>query len=194
MRLLTMYYTPFAALYARLRDVGHRLGQDGVSYLPAAAARLLALVMLPAVLGEMLAARGPDEDEDPVWWAVRKMLLYPVATIPVVRDFAGYLEAGMIDVAGEGEMQFAPEYRLTPVLGAMQKLARVPGRVVEAAGGERPVDDVFWDVVEASGYIWGLPTGQVRITGEYLEDLMTGDADPENAPEVMRDVLFRREK
>jgi hypothetical protein len=40
----------------------------------------------------------------------------------------------------------------------------------------------------------GAPTAQVRITGEYLTDLMTGEAQPESAPEMMRDALFRRPK
>jgi hypothetical protein len=193
MRLLTMYYTPFSVLYSRLRDMGHKTALNGIGYLPAAAARLLVLVILPAVLGELLAGRGPDEDEDEVWWAIRKMLLYPLATVPVLRDFSGYFEAAMIKASGEGEMRYAPSYKFSPVVSAIEKVAKMPGKAADAITGAKPVDDVAWDLVESSGYIFGLPTAQVRITGEYLEDLLTGDADPQNAPELMRDLIFRRE-
>jgi len=192
MKLLTMYYTPFNVLYARLRDVGHQGALQGIGYLPKAAARLLALVVLPAVLGELLASRGPDDDEDPVWWSIRKTLLYPVATIPVVRDLAGYLEAAMIELSGSGEMKFRPEYRLSPVVSAIEKVARLPGRMVDAATGEAEVADAVWDVFEAAGYVAGLPTAQVRITGEYLVDLLSGNAEPEDAAELLRDALYRR--
>jgi hypothetical protein len=192
MKLLTMYYTPFSVLYARLRDVGHQTSNQGVSYLPAAAARLLALVVLPAVLGDILAGRGPDDDEDETWWAIRKMLMYPIATIPVLRDFSAHFEAAVINASGEGTVKYAPDYKLSPIVSAINKIAQTLERIPAAIRGEREMDKTAWDVFESSGYIFGLPTGQARITGEYLEDLLTGDAEPENAGEIMRDALFRR--
>ena len=192
MKLITMFYTPFNVLYARLRDVGNKTAIEGIGYLPAAAARLIGLVILPAVLGELLTGRGPDEDEDETWWAIRKMLLYPLATVPLVRDLSGYIEAGIINAAGEGKMDYAPSFRLSPIVGSIEKLIKLPGKVVDAATGDKPADTVAWDAFEASGLIFGLPTGQVRITGEYLEDLLTGDAEPENAMELLRDSLFKR--
>ena len=192
MKMITMFYTPFNVLYARLRDVGNKTAIEGIGYLPAAVARLIGLVILPAVMGELLTGRGPDEDEDEVWWAIRKMLLYPLATVPLVRDLSGYIEASMINAAGEGKMNYAPSFRLSPIVGAIEKLIKLPGKVVDAATGDKPADTVAWDAFEASGLIFGLPTGQVRITGEYLEDLLTGDAEPENAMELLRDSLFKR--
>lgn len=193
MRLLTMYYSPFSVLYARLRDLGHTTRR--VQDMPRAVARVLALVILPAVLGDLLAAKGPGEDEDDVWWAIRKSLLYPVASIPVVRDLSGYLEARLIAIAGDGEMKFAPSFSLSPVVGAMDKLARlVFMRIPEAAQGQRPWDDVAWDTLEASGYVLGLPTAQVRITGEYITDVLTDQARPESPQQALHDLLFRRQQ
>lgn len=194
MKLLTMFYTPFNVLYARLRDLGFQTATNGIGYLPHAAARFLALVIMPAVLGELLTGRGPDEDEDEIWWAARKVLLYPLATVPLVRDAAGYIEAGMISATGEGKMEYAPSFKLSPIVTVLEKLIKLPGKMVDAMQGDREIDDTTWDVFEASGYIFGLPTGQLRVTGEYLEDLLTGDADPENAMELLRDGLFRRRK
>lgn len=191
MRLLTMYYSPFSVLYARLRDLGHTTRR--VEDMPRAVARVLALVILPAVLGDLLAAKGPGDDEDKVWWAIRKALLYPVASIPVVRDLSGYLEARLIAIAGDGEMKFAPSFSLSPVVGAMDKLARLVFlRIPEAAQGARQWDDVAWDTLEASGYVLGLPTAQVRITGEYITDVLTNQAHPETPQQALHDLLFRR--
>ena len=194
MKLLTMFYTPFNVLYARLRDLGFQTATNGIGYLPHAAARFLALVIMPAVLGELLTGRGPDDDEDEIWWAARKVLLYPLATVPLVRDAAGYIEAGMISATGEGKMEYAPSFKLSPIVTVLEKLIKLPGKMVDAMQGDREIDDTTWDVFEASGYIFGLPTGQLRVTGEYLEDLLIGDADPENAMELLRDGLFRRRK
>lgn len=193
MRLLTMYYSPFSVLYARLRDLGHTTRR--VEDMPRAVARVLALVILPAVLGDLLAAKGPGDDEDKVWWAIRKALLYPVASIPVVRDLSGYLEARLIAIAGDGEMKFAPSFSLSPVVGAMDKLARlVFMRLPEAAQGARQWDDVAWDTLEASGYVLGLPTAQVRITGEYITDVLTNQAHPQSPQQTLHDLLFRRDQ
>jgi hypothetical protein len=194
MRLLTMYYTPFSVLYARLRDLGHQSAVQGIGYLPAATARMVALVALPAVLGELLAARGPEEDEDETWWAIRKMLLYPIATIPGIRDGSGFYESWIIAASGEGEMKYAPSYKFSPIVSAIEKVLKSPGVLYDTVTGERDLDTGLWDLFETSGYIFGLPTAQARVTGEYLEDLLTGDAEPENAPEMLRDLLYRRPK
>lgn len=193
MRLLTMYYSPFSVLYARLRDLGHTTRR--VEDMPRAVARVLALVILPAVLGDLLAAKGPGDDEDKVWWAIRKALLYPIASIPVVRDLSSYLEARLIAIAGNGEMKFAPSFTLSPVVGAMDKLARLTFmRIPEALQGQRPWDDVAWETLETSGYVLGLPTAQVRITGEYITDVLTNQAHPETPQQALHDLLFRREQ
>lgn len=191
MRLLTMYYSPFSVLYARLRDVGHTTRR--VQDLPRAAARLLALVVLPAVLGELLAGRGPDDDEDEVWWAIRKTLLYPVASVPVVRDLSSYLEGTVISATGEGEMRFKPSFQLSPVVAAMDKVARTAFvKIPDAVTGDRPWDEVAWDSFEAAGYVFGLPTAQLRISGEYVTDVLTDEANPESPQEALHDLLFRR--
>lgn len=190
MKLLTMYYTPFSVLYARLRDVGHttRSPRD----LPRLVARSLALVILPAVLGELLAGRGPDDDEDKVMWAARKSLLYPSASMPVIRDLVNWQVEPALAKASGGSLHFQPGYKLSPVVQAVEKIGTLPGKVIDGWTGDRPWDDVAWDSLETSGYIFGLPTAQPRITGEYLTDLWTGDASPENAAQALHDVLFRR--
>jgi len=190
MKLLTMYYTPFSVLYARLRDMGH--SYKAPKDLPRLVARSVALVILPAVLGDLLAGRAPDDDEDKTLWAIRKAMLYPFASIPLIRDLANWkIEPELAKIAG-GNMQYQPGYKFTPIVSAVEKIGAMPGKLLDGWTGARPWDDVAWDGLEASGYVFGLPTAQPRITGEYLYDLFTGQASPENAAEAMHDTLFRR--
>ncbi len=188
MKLLTMYYTPFAVLYARMRDVGATTRR--VKDMPRAVARMLALVIMPAVLGEILAGRGPEEDEDEIWWAIRKSLLYPLASVPIVKEGSGVVEAAMIGLAGEGEMKFQPSWRLTPVAGSLEKLGRTFVRSTEVMSGDREFNDVAWDLLEGSGYVFGLPTRQVRISGEYTLDVLNDEANPESPQQFMYEVLY----
>lgn len=190
MKMLTMYYTPFSVLYARLRDMGHKYKEP--KDLPLLVARSIALVILPAVLGDLLAGRPPDDDEDKTLWAIRKSIMYPFASVPVIRDLASWqIEPKLAEMSG-GEMRYQPGYKMTPIIGAVEKIAGIPGKAMDGWTGDRPWDDVAWDTFEASGYVFGLPTAQPRITGEYLYDLFTGQAAPDDAAEAMHDVLFRR--
>lgn len=188
MKLLTMYYTPFSVLYARMRDVAATTRR--VNDMPRAVARMLALVIMPAVIGEILTGRGPEEDEDEVWWAIRKMLLYPLASIPILKEGAGVVEASMISLSGEGEMKFQPSWRLSPVAGSIEQLGRTFMRSTDVLSGNREFNDVAWDLLDASGYIFGLPTRQIRISGEYTLDVLNDEASPESPQQAMYELLY----
>lgn len=188
MKLLTMYYTPFSALYARLRDVGHTT--KGPKDLPRAVARTIALVILPAVLGDLLAGRGPDDDEDDVWWAARKVTLYPFQSVPFVRDVANVVFEPKLAKLGGASAKFKPGYKITPMEDSVRKVIKAIENLSGAWDGDKPWDDVAWDAYEASGYIFGLPTAQTRITGEYLEDMLTEGDNQDN----LSGIVFRRHK
>jgi hypothetical protein len=192
MKLLTMYYTPFSVLYARMRDLAKTSRR--VKDMPRAVARMLALVVLPAVMGELLAGRGPEEDEDETWWAIRKMLLYPLASIPILKEGAGVVEASMISLTGEGEMAFEPNWRLSPVAGSIEQLGRTFMKTSDVVAGNQDFNDVAWDLLNASGYIFGLPTRQVQISGEYVMDVINDEANPESPQQAMKELLYGRPK
>lgn len=192
MKLLTMYYTPFSVLYARMRDVGATTRK--VKDMPRAVARMLALVIMPAVLGELLTGRGPEEEEDEVWWAIRKMLLYPLASIPILKEGAGVVEASMINLTGEGEMKFQPSWRLSPVAGSIEQIGRTFMKTSDVVAGNREFNDVAWDLLDTSGYILGLPTRQIRISGEYTIDVLNDEANPESPQQAMYELLYGRPK
>lgn len=188
MKLLTMYYTPFSVLYARMRDVGATTRR--VKDMPRAIARMLALVIMPAVLGELLAGRGPEEDEDDIWWAIRKMLLYPFASIPILKEGAGVVEASMINLTGEGEMKYQPSWRLSPVAGSIEQIGRTFMKTSDVVAGNQEFNDVAWDLLDTSGYILGLPTRQIRISGEYTIDVLNDERNPESPQQFMYEVLY----
>jgi len=188
MKLLTMYYTPFSALYAQLRDVGHTT--RGPKDLPRAVARTIALVILPAVLGDLLAGRGPDDDEDDVWWAARKVTLYPFQSVPFVRDVANVVFEPKLAKLGGASAKFKPGYKITPMEDSVRKVIKAIENLSGAWDGDKPWDDVAWDAFEASGYLFGLPTAQTRITGEYLEDMLTEGDNQDN----LSGIVFRRHK
>lgn len=185
MKLLTMYYTPFSALYARLRDVGHTT--RGPKDLPRLVARSIALVLLPAVLGDLLAGRGPDDDEDEIWWTARKAVLYPFQSLPVIRDGVNGIDWWLAQQGGASG-KYRPGYKISPVEDSVRKVTSALGNLADAIDGEETWDDVAWDLFESSGYVFGLPTAQPRITGEYLEDLLT-EGDEEI---TLSEVVFRR--
>lgn len=188
MKLLTMYYTPFSVLYARMRDVVATTRR--VKDMPRAIARMLALVIMPAVLGELLAGRGPEEDEDDIWWAIRKMLLYPFASIPILKEGAGVVEASMINLTGEGEMKYQPSWRLSPVAGSIEQIGRTFMKTSDVVAGNQEFNDVAWDLLDTSGYILGLPTRQIRISGEYTIDVLNDERNPESPQQFMYEVLY----
>lgn len=178
MRILTMFYTPFNALYNRLRDVGHSV--HGIGDAPQAALRLWWVWLVPAVVGELLAGRSPDgDDEDDFDWWARQVLLYPTLAIPFVRDVA----AGSF---GEFGYQLSP---IAQVGNSVARTVKTAGKVLE---GDAELEDLAARALKTTGYLLGLPTGQLEITGGYLYDLAIGDADPEDLGEFMHDMLYRR--
>ena len=67
----------------------------------------------------------------------------------------------------------------------------MPGHAFDAMTGDRPWDDTAWEMLEGSGYLFGLPTAQPRITGNTWKTCSHGDASPETAAEMWHDLLFR---
>lgn len=191
-KLFTMFFTPFAAQYARLRSVGRAAGQKGWKYTPEAVMRVALLTFLPAVMADLVTARGPskcspDDPECPAKWLALKMATSITATIPGVREAGNALE-----MYAMGGMQGV---KISPLVSALDKVSKTTIQSFEIAFGEREFDSKFaWNVFDSAGYVVGLPTGQAHITGEYLTDLLTDKADPEGPGEFMRDLMFKRQK
>lgn len=179
-KLFTMFYSYFNALYGRLRNAG-RMFSVGEESFGDLAWRSLILVILPATIQELLVARGPDDDEDPLWWATRKILTYPLSTVPILRDMVNSLDSGR-------------DYQLTPVGQTFATTVKVAQRAKDVATGDREATDLLFPLVDLTGYAVGLPTAQAKITGRYLWDVLGDGEEIDSVPGFFRDTVFTRKK
>lgn len=194
-KLFTMFYSYFNVMYNAGRDVSRTTvrwaqGKETVSARdPRAqesfsggelAITALALWIVPSLAGELLAGRGPDDDEEAWEWVLRTLAVYPFLSLPMVRDVANAVESGR-------------EYQMTPVAGFFATLAKEAVRLKEVGVDEREPADLILPTIDLIGYAVGLPTGQGKITGRYVWDLMEGE-DPESTAEFMRNMVFYRKR
>jgi hypothetical protein len=136
---------------------------------------MLLLWIVPAVLGELIVGRGPDEGEDEIEWAARRIALYPFQAVVLLRDV----------VNGMGEYDF----ELTPVAEAFRAISRV-GKKTATGEFLDPDRGDLRDAVTTLGYWAHLPARQMWITGEYLVQWMSGYVQPETPAEAVGGILF----
>lgn len=186
-RAFTMFYSWLAAKYNRMRTLGRdtasAVRERRVKDFPALAARAWFALVLPALLGDLLAGRGPEDDEEPAEWMARKVLLFPLMTLPLVRDIAGAAEKGF-------------SYELSPLAGFGKAAARFSTSMWNLIGesDQEALSEAVGDAVEFAGYVVGLPTAQAKITGGYLWDVITGEDSPEDPVDFTAGLLFKREE
>jgi hypothetical protein len=155
-KLVTMFYSYFAAYYNRQRawgrDAAKAVKAGNVREFPQLLARQVFMTIGPALLGEMLTGKGPEEDEDWEKWALRKVALYPVAAVPVARDFANYFNNGF-------------DYSFTPIERTLNDMIVKPielvGDIVEGEADARKASKV---VINGAGLWFNLPTGQLATS------------------------------
>lgn len=177
-RAFTMFYSYFSALFNLLRRRRQDL-QLGNINLPQFAASMAVLWIAPAVLGELVAMRGPDDDEEWAKWAAQQSILYPFQTMIGVRD-----------VANAALTPFG--FGASPAYDGLEQTARALQVPYKALTGEEVKRSDVKSIVLATSY-WGhLPGRQTWITGEYLFDLMDGKENPENPGELLDGLMFSR--
>lgn len=179
--VLTMFYTPFSALYGRLRDIGHQFG--GVKDVPKAVLRLFWTVVVAATLGELASGRTPDEDKDEDWltWWLQAVATYPFLAVPLMRDAVATVTKGY-------------GYQFTPLAQAIETLASTVRTAKQVARDEKEWTALAEKAVKAFSYLVGLPSSQIMITGDYLWDLHNDDAEADNIFEFAHDFLYKRPK
>ena len=181
LRLMTMFYTPFSALYGRLRSIGHDV--EGVGDLPNTMMRLVWTVVVASTIGELASGHLPDKDKDEEWltWWLKNMAIYPFLSVPGVRDIAS-------SVTSSYGYQFTPLAQVAKTTTDLLSTAR------KTAAGEKDLIDLAEKAAKAFSYLVGLPTGQLLITGQYLHDLATHKAQPDNIFQFAHDLLYARPK
>lgn len=186
MKLFTMFYSYFSALYSRqrhaVREFRTTRDEKGLgARIGALAWRSFLLVIIPATVQELLVARGPDDDEDPAGWAIKKVLAYPFMTIPFARDLVNALE-------------FGRDYQMTPVAQAFDTTVRLARKAEQVAAGDRDPEDLLFPLIDVGGYAVGLPTAQMKITGRYIWDVYSGEEEVEDGGAFIRDLMFTRKR
>ena len=178
-RIFTMFYSYFSVLYNLMRKEMLQQRAAGVSNLPRFAASMTMLWFMPAILGELLVGRGPDDDEEWPEWVATKLAQYPFQAIIGVRD----LMNGVLGDYG---------YEASPVFDAGEALVKLGKSVGSVATGEDVTRQDVRAALDAAGY-WGhLPTKQMWITGSFMYDWMTGADRPASPVEASRNLLFAR--
>jgi hypothetical protein len=182
----TVFYSYFNALFnlfaRRMQMTNIRRPSD----YPRFVASMVMLWFAPAILSEVLAGRGPDDDEpweDYLKRTAWNWALYPFQSIAGIRDVVAY---------------YSPYgYDGPPLIEALGTTGALIGFPVEAAWAALSEDKELTrtDVKEAllGASYWGhLPGRQMWITGSYLYDWATGEEDPETVAEVLEGLAFAR--
>jgi hypothetical protein len=165
MRLVTMFYSYQSAVYQRFRSLGRDIGTARSQDIPHLIARSFFLVVVPPLLSQLLAGRGPDDDEDWAMWSFQQMLLGLFGPIPLARDAANALESGF-------------GYSFTPAARAFETGLNVVKDARKAIEGEE-TKRATRNALEATGYVFGLPTGQLATAVQFIVDVSEGDKDPD---------------
>ena len=173
MKLMTMFYSYASGYYQRLRTLGRDVRKANASDIPNLVARSFFLVIAPALLAELLAGRGPDEDDEEGWaeWAFQKIALSVFNPIPLLRDVLPPAVAAAQDKPTFG-------YSFTPVAkmgDTFVNLARDAGNVIEGEETKRATRNFL----EGVGYVTGLVSGQIATSAQFLVDVAYGEQDPE---------------
>ena len=183
-RVFTVFYSYFNVLFNLFARRMQMMNFKKPSDYPRFVASMVALWFAPAVLSEIVAGRGPDDDEDWDEYAKRSATtwaLYPLQSVAFVRDI----------VSGMGPFG----YDGPPVVEAMATTATALTLPAQAVDEDEEISRAeVKAAVLALGY-WGhLPSRQMWITGSYLYDWATGAENPETAAEALEGLAYPRQQ
>jgi hypothetical protein len=174
LRISTMFYSYMSAYYQRQRTLGRDIGtavrEGDIRATPRLVARAWWLVVVPPLLSEILAGRGPDDDEDWGWWSAKRIITNTLGPIPFARDLANPLWDAL-----SGGKPF--DYQLSPLQSAGQSFVVVGKDVGKTVQG-KPTKHAVKDTLLAAGYATGLVPGQLASATQFLVDVGNGDQDP----------------
>ncbi len=178
-RSFVMFYSYFSVLYNQFARQISR-AQRGDASIAQLAASSFYLWFAPSIMGELIAGRGPDDEDEWAEWAARQGILYPMGAVVGLRDV--------------GSAVLTPYgYGASPAFDAFEMTARTAAIPIKALDDDQELgrSDVKAAVLTA-GY-WGkLPSRQAWITGEYMYDVATGEDSPESPQEFVRNLFFAR--
>ena len=161
-KLWTVFYTFFNSLYNLSVESVKSKDLKNPKDIAALAGDFLLLYTIPAVLGDLMLGRGPDDDDEESWlkWIVAKHFEYMGGTIPGVR------EAVSAAVYSQG-YQGPAGARLFAELGNLAE---------QVAQGE-PDAAAFKAANRVGGILFHYPAAQIDITAEGIYKLASDEED-----------------
>jgi hypothetical protein len=135
------------------------------------------LITVPAIISAMRyggPGDGKDDGEeagafDIAWWGAKALTDYPLSLIPGVRDVSSYYLSDF-------------DYRPSPVVDMIIQPKRAGEEIIKAKEKWEEGEDINWKRLTSEGlmipgYIFGLPTSQLKITLNAVFDAAGGDYD-----------------
>jgi hypothetical protein len=141
-------------------------------------ATMMATWIIPSMLWELVAGRGPDDDEDWLTWAIRVVGLYPMMTMPILRDVGGALEARFL--------HRRPFDKSPPITAAAYGAVAQLGELADSDGD---VTEIVKALTRLSGFA-GMPAGQMLLIEDYLDSVARDEYGPEN----LQYLIWRKKK
>lgn len=196
-KLFTMFYSFWNHFYNRQRDIGRRAvqaygtaregdyGQAARDFSMVAARSWFYFVIPQLIHAALKPAPGQQQHEDQSWpaWAAEEIGLGLLSGIPVFRDIAGAAMTGR-------------DYEATPAAQMVNSVLK-SGKDLAAATGlsDHDVSDKWVKhAVQNAGYVFGLPTGQVSGSVQFLWDVMHGDQNPRDVADWLHGLVYGKVK
>jgi|GEM_PF-1963094 len=189
-KLLGMFYSFLNVYYnaqARMLEAARKPGKTFSEHVDLWWMATMWMAVSP-LLAAAVSGQGPDDDEDPLYWAMRTVGFGAFAGIPVVRDAMSTMsrEMGGKPTAG---------FQMSPVTGPISGSTRLVKDLINLASGEDVSKNFTKNTFNVIGGFTGLPTGQIGVTSQFLWDtLYSGAENPENILEWLRGLTFGPKK
>jgi len=189
-KLFTMFYTFWNHNINRLMDTGkliasaeHRAGvKEANNWSDRELTGMIIMRTLIYTLGvqAMHGMLHPSKDDqgETNWfkWAAKEFASAAFAGIPVFRDLAAHYIGGK-------------DYSVTPAASMVDAVGNTGLDAVHAAMGEQVSDKWLKHAITTAGYTFGLPTGQIAGSGQFLWDVASGHQNPDSMADWWHGML-----
>lgn len=178
-KLMTVVYSYFSGLYNETASEVLRVRGGQLNPLAFSANMTLLYVVIPLVASALAGRLFADDDDDELDEKVAKELASnAVSTIPFARDV----------INATINPQFG--YQLSPAGSIIEGGTKAAANIATGEGFE--TEYATKQTFNLLGLLFGLPTGQLWITGEYAYDVATGQEAPAEDPaDAISEALLR---
>lgn len=176
-KVFTMFYSYFNGQLGLLVTSGAIAKREAQTNAPLAVAkftgRVMAIVVMPAVLTEWLMHGFDNGDDDPEKWA--KILgMYMISMFPIIRDIAQGAAA-----LYSPDAKYNSAFKMSPIESSVNTLIQVPKSVNDIWTGEGNAYDTKTAIMGTS-FVLGLPGKLISDTINGTDAWLSGEAGPQS--------------